>query len=232
MPRPSKYEGDMAERIKAVARAQMREMGTSGLSLRAIARELDVTAPAIYNYFARLDDLITALIIDAYNALADAIEQAGAAIATDACGPRIYAMLLAYRRWALDHPAEFQLIYGNPIPGYVAPSEVTTPLARRPFIPIGILFGQAFERGEAHLPAKYAAIPPTIEAHIAGWTREAGFPLSPTLLYVLFAGWVLIHGLIILEVLHHTQPPVGDTEAFYIFEVRAFLTEFGFDLSP
>ena len=71
-----------AAAIKATARRQMAAHGTAGLSLRAIARELDITAPAIYNYFPRLDDLITALIVDAFNALADAMEAAEAAEAS------------------------------------------------------------------------------------------------------------------------------------------------------
>ena len=82
-PRPTREHAheriDMITRIKAVARQQMAEHGTAGLSLRGIAREMGITAPAIYNYFPRLDDLITALIVDAFTALADAMEAAEAA---------------------------------------------------------------------------------------------------------------------------------------------------------
>ena len=41
----------MITQIKVVARQQMAEHGTAGLSLRGIAREMGITAPAIYNYF-------------------------------------------------------------------------------------------------------------------------------------------------------------------------------------
>ena len=82
-PRPKRELGrersDTITQIKAVARQQMAEHGTAGLSLRGIAREMGITAPAIYNYFPRLDDLITALIVDAFTALADAMEAAEAA---------------------------------------------------------------------------------------------------------------------------------------------------------
>ena len=121
-PRPTREHAheriDMITRIKAVARQQMAEHGTAGLSLRGIAREMGITAPAIYNYFPRLDDLITALIVDAFTALADAIEAAESAVQSEACGPKILASCLAYREWAIAHPVDFQLIYGNPIPGY------------------------------------------------------------------------------------------------------------------
>ena len=69
--------------IKAAARQQMAEHGTAGLSLRGIARQLGITAPAIYNYFPRLEDLITALIVDAFSDLADVMEAADAAVASE-----------------------------------------------------------------------------------------------------------------------------------------------------
>ncbi len=79
MPRPRRDESraNLAEEIKRVAREQMAEHGTAGVSLRGIARALEITAPAIYNYYPRLDDLITALIVDAFTDLAAALEEAG-----------------------------------------------------------------------------------------------------------------------------------------------------------
>ena len=73
-PRREAAHPNIAAAIKSVARQQMSERGTAGLSLRAIARELEITAPAIYNYYPRLDDLITALIVDAFQSLADAMQ--------------------------------------------------------------------------------------------------------------------------------------------------------------
>ncbi len=73
-PRREALHKEIAGDIKTVARRQMSEHGTVGLSLRAIARELNITAPAIYNYYPRLDDLITALIVDAFTDLAEAVE--------------------------------------------------------------------------------------------------------------------------------------------------------------
>ena len=128
-PRPKRELGRERSatiaQIKAVARQQMAEHGTAGLSLRGIGREMGITAPAIYNYFPRLDDLITALIVDAFTALADAIEAAELAVQSETCGPKILASCLAYREWAITHPVDFQLIYGNPISGYVAPADIT-----------------------------------------------------------------------------------------------------------
>ena len=92
----------------------MAEHGTAGLSLRGIGREMGITAPAIYNYFPRLDDLITALIVDAFTALADAIEAAEVAVQSEAPGTKILASCLAYREWAMAHPVDLPAYLRQP----------------------------------------------------------------------------------------------------------------------
>ncbi len=165
-PRPKRELGRERSatiaQIKAVARQQMAEYGTAGLSLRGIAREMGITAPAIYNYFPRLDDLITALIVDAFNALADAMEAAEAAEPSERPYDKIMALCLAYREWAMADPTVFQLIYGNPIPGYHAPEELTIPLARRPFLGLFRWFIRAHQTGELTIPAEYQSVPPAM----------------------------------------------------------------------
>ena len=234
-PRKEELRLQMADGIKDAARQEMTERGTAGLSLRGIARRLEITAPAVYNYFPSLDDLITALIVDAYAALADFMEHSGETLHTAACLPRARAAILAYRRWALDHPVEFQLIYGNPIPGYTAPDEVTAPLAGRPFATLFRYLSEALQQGEITLPARYRDLPPSIAAHLA--SREAASSLaaenrlaaasSPAipsdLFYFLVAGWARVHGMVMLELFHHTQDVIGDPEAFYTHEVDALL---------
>ena len=104
--------------IKATARQQMAESGTAGVSLSAIARAMELSAPALYRYFASRDDLVTALIVDAFNDLADDDPGGRSRLWRPAYADRLLACL-AYREWAIAHPVDFQLIYGNPIPGYV-----------------------------------------------------------------------------------------------------------------
>jgi AcrR family transcriptional regulator len=223
-------QGVSAQAIKAVARRQMAEHGTAGLSLRAIARELDITAPAIYNYFPRLDDLITALIVDAFTDLAEAMEAAEGAVGSDRCLDKIEAVTLAYRAWAQEHPLDFQLIYGNPIPGYQAPTDITIPMARRPFLGLFRIFLQAYEAGELTIPAEYLTVPPTVAGHIADWKRTSGIDMPDPLLCLLMTGWARIHGLVMLELFGHIQPIVGDTAGFYRYEIHAFMQRLG--MSP
>ncbi|MBA3781374.1 MAG: TetR/AcrR family transcriptional regulator [Nocardioides sp.] len=111
------------DRIKRLALAQLSVAGASELSLRAIARELNLVSSAIYRYYASRDELITALIIDAYDDLADHLEAAGLRSVRKAPRRRWVDICHAVREWALTQPHRFALIYGSAIPGYQAPPD-------------------------------------------------------------------------------------------------------------
>jgi AcrR family transcriptional regulator len=111
---------ELTREIKHEARRQLASHGAEGLSLRAVARELGMVSSALYRYFPSRDDLLTALIIDAYDTLGEAAEVASATHAADGRG-RWRAVCAAIRGWALAHPHEYALIYGSPVPGYQAP---------------------------------------------------------------------------------------------------------------
>ncbi|MGE5774680.1 MAG: TetR/AcrR family transcriptional regulator, partial [Chloroflexota bacterium] len=127
MVRPVKKKQipNLQQAIVETAWKQVAESGAPALSLRAIARELKITAPAIYNYFPDRDALVTALIIDAFTSFGDwQIAARDASPETNLKG-RLEAIGLAYRDWALTFPQRYQLIFGTPIPGYTAPFEET-----------------------------------------------------------------------------------------------------------
>jgi AcrR family transcriptional regulator len=117
------------DRIKALALTQLAEAGAGSLSLRAIARELNLVSSAIYRYYPSRDELITALIVDAYGDLADHLDEAGAA---GRRGPRRRWVdtCLAMRAWAVSQPQRWALIYGSTIPGYAAPPDTIEPAGR------------------------------------------------------------------------------------------------------
>ena len=133
MVRPIKKKQipNLQEAIKETAWEQIAEFGAPALSLRAIARELKITAPAIYNYFPDRDALVTALIIDAYTSFGDSQIEARDALPSHDLVGRLKAIGLAYRNWAHTHPQRYQLIFGTPIPGYEAPMEKVFPSSTR-----------------------------------------------------------------------------------------------------
>ncbi|MGY2061364.1 TetR/AcrR family transcriptional regulator, partial [Nocardia gipuzkoensis] len=119
------------DEIKRLAREQLIANGHGGLSLRALAREMRMTSPAIFRYFPTQADLITALCVDAYTDLADTIDATREHTASASPSTRMRSIFATIRRWALDNPADFALIYGTPIPGYHAPEAATGPAAGR-----------------------------------------------------------------------------------------------------
>jgi AcrR family transcriptional regulator len=116
--------------IKATARRQLAERGAAGLSLREVAREMDQTSSALYRYFATRDELVTALILDAYDELGAAVERAEARVARSAIRDRWFTAGRAIRKWAISHPHEYALLFGSPIPGYHAPEETVAAASR------------------------------------------------------------------------------------------------------
>jgi AcrR family transcriptional regulator len=122
--------------IKEEARRQLAAEGAQRLSLRAVARELGMVSSALYRYFPSRDDLLTGLIIDAYDALGLSAELAAAPRPGAGVRDRWLACCHAVRDWAIAHPHEYALIYGSPVPGYQAPQETVAHAAR-----VAVVFG-------------------------------------------------------------------------------------------
>ncbi len=205
----------------------MAQHGTAGLSVRAIARELEMLPSGIYHYYPSLDDLITALIVDNFNALADALAAARDNAAHQTVAEQLTAVLLAYRQWAVEHPVDFQLIYGNPIPGYAAPREVTVPPVIRGFTVIVGLIEHLLQTGEAVPLPPYDTLPPAVAVHIQALIERDGYPVSSLALYLGMVGWGQLHGVIMLELFQHLQPVVGDVDAHYRAQVDNLLAMMG-----
>jgi AcrR family transcriptional regulator len=217
------------ERILDVARQQMATHGTAGLGLRAIARELDVTAPALYRYFPTHDDLITALVIEGFTGLAEAVEAARDANAHLPVREQLREVLLAYRQWAVEHPVDFQLIYGSPIPGYHAPAEITVPIVVRGFTVIVGLIEALRQSGQITRETVYHHIPEPTGGYLRERLERDSYPVSEVALYMGIVGWGQLHGLIMLELFGHLGPVVGDLNAYYASQVESLLVSMGSD---
>ncbi|MEW2163666.1 TetR/AcrR family transcriptional regulator [Streptomyces sp. NPDC007084] len=196
--------------IKDEARRQLAADGAAKLSLRAVARELGMVSSALYRYFPSRDDLLTALIIDAYNSLGEAAESAHSAVADDAPRDRWIAVCAAARRWALEHPHEYALIYGSPVPGYVAPQE-TVPAAAR----VGLLLIDIVR--DAHRGKGVARIKLSAELTVEARRMSADLApdLPPEVIVPLVAAWAQLYGLIGFEVFGQFNRVVEDREPFF-----------------
>src|SRR5512142_440572 len=121
---------EITAEILAAARGYLATDGAAALSLRAIARDLGMASSALYRYFGSRDELLTRLIVDAYDSLGAAAEAREMTVDRDDLGARFAAVCDAVRDWALAHPNEYALIYGSPVPGYVAPADTVRPASR------------------------------------------------------------------------------------------------------
>ncbi|HUJ06610.1 MAG TPA: TetR/AcrR family transcriptional regulator [Streptosporangiaceae bacterium] len=139
---------EITAEILQAGRRHLATDGAAGLSLRAIARELGMASSAVYRYVASRDDLLTRLIIDAYNSLGAAAEAAEARSARDDLAGRWAAVCQAVRSWALRNPNEYALVYGSPVPGYVAPADTIGPASRVSNLLVQIML-DATDRGIA-----------------------------------------------------------------------------------
>jgi AcrR family transcriptional regulator len=214
------------EEIKATARRQMAEQGSAGLSLSAIARAMGLSTPALYYYFPDRDALLTALIVDAFTSLAEALEASVEPYPQAAHAEKLFAALLAYRAWALAHPIDFQLIYGTPVPNYAAPAEQTVPAVRRGFAVILRVLVAAHADGLLRPRPEHAQLP----ADLRFTLNVPGVgAVDPAVAYIALSGWTFIHGTIMLELFNHLGPNISSPEAFYRHQVLSFLAGIGLE---
>jgi len=225
-PKRSQQHPDLQAAIKEVAREQIAEHGAAALSLRAVARELNITAPAIYNYFPSRDDLVTALIVDAYHSLAAALAEARDSKHEDHAA-NIVASAKAYRNWALAHPEQYGLIFGTPIPGYHAPMEITGPAAAESmFVLIQVLDG-AYQDGALSLTEPSPALLRLLQP----WVDKLEYAGPPGVIHLALASWAQIHGLVSLELFGHLAPApeYGDVDAFFEAEIQVTVARMGIE---
>lgn len=115
-----RFRAQIRDDIKTIALRQLASAGAAGISVNAIGKELGLTGPALYRYFASRDDLLTELIIDAYDALAAALRDALASDRSRTDRRRLRVVLRAYRAWALAQPSRYRILFNPPLPGYDA----------------------------------------------------------------------------------------------------------------
>jgi AcrR family transcriptional regulator len=190
----------MIAEIKEVARAHLATDGAN-LSLRAVARDMGMVSSAIYRYFASRDELLTALILDAYNALGNTVEVAEESV-TDRARLRLRWLTAtrAVREWALANPAEYALLYGSPVPGYAAPADTIAAAARTPVVLARILADGVHSgqlAGTRHRPSVPMA--ESVRADMARTRGDMAPEVSDELMLAGITGWIQMFGAVSLE---------------------------------
>lgn len=203
---------ELTAKIKRTARRHLARDGASGLSLRAVARDLDMVSSAVYRYFPSRDDLLTALIIDAYDAFGAAAEKAEAAVPRDDLMARWHAAGRAAYEWSGRHAAEYALIFGSPVPGYAAPQDTIGPAGRFTGVLLDIL-------SDAHAtglrPPSTVALSERARADIERLRTQIATDIGVEWLGAGLRAWSALIGLISFIRFGHLHNVVGDYDAWF-----------------
>ncbi len=214
------------EEIKEVAWQQIARDGAAALSLRAIAKELDLTSPALYHYYPNRDALVNDLIEDAFHFLASSVEQARDALPLNDHAKRFLAIGAAYSDWAHAYPQRYVLIFGAPIPNYQPSMDSIQPAANRALGVLVNVIGEAWRAGKIHLPPYYQELTPLLRTQLEESKRKAGLGYPIQVLYLALIAWCRIHGIVSLEQ-RQQFPPIADAAEVFRLEAKAFLMQNG-----
>lgn len=192
--------------IRAAAATELEEQGAAALSLRSVARRVGLAPSALYRYFPGRDDLLTDLVVTAFEAHADAVTAAAARHADPLAAAR--AGLLAYRAWAVANPAWFGLLYGAPVPGYAAPERTVGPGARVGDLLMSLV-GALHAAGRLDagaLRARASRLDRVTASELRRLTGRRDYPLPVEAVALVLDGFVRVHGLTVMEVFGQLRP--------------------------
>ena len=191
-PMRERYRAQVRHEVKQAALRQLAESGPAAVSVSAIGKQLGVSGPALYRYFASRDELLTELVIDAYRDLADALS--AAALNAPEPGPRarLETLARAYRSWALAQPHRYRLLFGPPLPGYDAPAQR---LVQASHAAMAALVEALGELGDPVAPAPG----PPLASQLAAWVRQHNLEADPATALRALLVWSRLHGFVSLE---------------------------------
>ncbi|MGD0705686.1 MAG: TetR/AcrR family transcriptional regulator [Trebonia sp.] len=230
---------ELTREITEEARRQLAATGADGLSLRAVARELGMVSSALYRYYPSRDDLLTALIIDAYNSIGEVAEAAIAGTRPAAGGAaraRWLAACHAIRDWSVARPHEYALIYGSPVPGYRAPEATIGPAARVPLAFVGVLAaaiadGEVAAGGVAVAGPLTGALADQVAALSAALAADPSAPsvasLPPAMLVRGVIAWTQLFGMISFELFGQFVGSFEPADAFFGYAAAELATFVG-----
>jgi AcrR family transcriptional regulator len=193
VPMRERYRAQVRSEVKQAALRQLAESGPAGLSVSAIGKQLGVSGPALYRYFASRDELLTELVIDAYHDLAGALADAVGQVPSSPAQAQLEALARSYRAWALAQPHRYRLLFGPPLPGYDAHAQRLVEAAQRAMnVLAGILPGLG----------QTTQAPPgqPLASQLSAWARAHGLGIDPATALQAVLIWSRLHGFVSLEI--------------------------------
>ncbi|SNR24567.1 TetR/AcrR family transcriptional regulator [Blastococcus mobilis] len=203
----ARHREQVRAEIQAHAWEQIAAAGPSAVSLRAIAKQMGMTAPALYRYFTSRDDLLSSLIRATHQELAEIVE---ATVSTDDLPEdRLRHIAAVFRRWATSHPDRYLLAHGTFLPGYAVPPEITT-LTHRILTPALSAFLELEARHAAAAARTAALIGRRPDCDHCGRAQRASRALRRSVTF-----WTRLHGVLSRELAGHLGGIDVDAERLY-----------------
>jgi AcrR family transcriptional regulator len=219
----ARARAETTARALEIATRQLGEVGPAALSVRSIARELGIASSAIYRYFPSRDALLTRLILDAYTDLGrSAAEAEGAVDRADHAG-RFRAAARGARRWSIDNPHRYALIYGTPVPGYAAPQDTVVPALSVAML----LLSAVADAVDAGAAVEGPALPPTLADELSRAAQTLGRPVEAGVLALGIESWTALYGHLSFEIFGQYHRVVDDRDAFFELFLDGQLARFG-----
>ncbi|MEU5883141.1 TetR/AcrR family transcriptional regulator [Spirillospora sp. NPDC047279] len=209
-----RVRAELIHEITEIARRRLATEGATGLSLRAVAREMGMVSSAIYRYFPSRDDLLTALIIDGYDAVGEVVERAYAAGDPGDHAGRWLAVCRAIRAWALEHPHEYALIYGSPVPGYKAPEDTVRAAVRDTLI-FARIVTEAHEAGVLDPPPGLPAAPAAIAGDLERGRAIVQMNVPDDIVARALIAWAGVYGTVSFELFGQFENVVTERDAYF-----------------
>lgn len=191
--------------------------GAHGLSIASVSKAMGMTPPALYHYFASRDALLDALVLAGYTDLGTAVEGAARAASDRPAPERVAAIAHAWRRWALDHPRRYAMLFTGSRRDAVDPLEHVGPITASMLALVtalqelvrdggGVGDGGGRDGGEPGARRESGAGQESgarqgLDAELSRWGRTLGAPpeTAPGALRLALSTWYRVHGLVSLE---------------------------------
>jgi AcrR family transcriptional regulator len=212
--------------IKETARRVLVQEGSGGLALRAVAREMGVTAPALYRYFTGREELVEHVVADLYDELTAELEAARDATVPATPAVQLMAVCRAFREWATTRRAEFGLLFGSagdrPVAEEAAPAAADPGPAALAASRFGGVFAalvaQIYLTRPFPVPAE-ESIAPELREQLVQWSAHFPVQLPTGVLSVFLSCWIRIYGTVCMEVFGHLRFALDDAEPLFEAEL-------------
>jgi AcrR family transcriptional regulator len=209
--------------IRAEARQLLVEGGQAAVSLRAVARQMGLTPAALYRYVASHEELMQLLSVDIHDDLTAALEATRNDNAARPVGDRLLEVSRRFRRWALDHPIEFGLVFANPMHAvWEQPGSALEAAGQRMGNVFAELFVELVASGQMPVPSVEDVDPALLAAVLASDEEHLGEKgeLPPTVLVRFVECWTRLYGCVALEVSGQLHWAMDDTAPMFELTLR------------